>query len=263
MNINDKLFDRIVDHMADVRLYEEGVQIQNRRILRRHRKNLKTLLRGNIRAELSKEVSRFGTELLSHQVNTLKEFSTSQLDFHTDNLYKEVKDFYNVKRPTTKELLAEVTGPNIKGPSNISQNVKNIASGELIRLQSKVRAGLARGASQQEIISDVLKTTSITENQARALTRTSITATQNAAIVKVSESNKDILTGFMFTAILDSRTSPICSHHNGQIYDIDDKRFQPPLHWNCRSSMIPVLKSKEELLAEDASRIKKTARTFD
>jgi SPP1 gp7 family putative phage head morphogenesis protein len=258
MNINDKIFDRIVDHMADVRLYEEGVQIQNRRILRRHRKNLQTLLRGNVRADLSKEIGRFGTELLSHNVNSLKEFSTSQLDFHSNNLYKEVKDFYRVKRPTTKEILAEVTGPNIKGPSNISTNVRNMSSGELVRIQTKVSAGLARGASQKEIIEDVLKTTKITEFQARTLTRTAITSTQTAAISKVANDNKDILKGFMFTAILDSRTSPICSHHNGKIYDINDKKFQPPLHWNCRSSMIPVLKSKAELIEEASSRINQT-----
>ena len=88
MDINIKIYDRIVDHMADVRLYEEGIQLQNRRILRRHRKNLKTLLRGNVRADLSKEVGRFGTELLSHKSNSLREFSTSQLDFHTDNISK-------------------------------------------------------------------------------------------------------------------------------------------------------------------------------
>ena len=258
MNINDKIFDRIVDHMADVRLYEEGVQVQNRRIIRRHRNNLQTLLRGNIRADLNKEVSRFGTELLAHKTNSLKEFSTSQLDFHSDNLYKEVKSFYKVQKPRTKELLAEVTGQTIKGPSNLKENIKNISAGELVRLQSKVKAGLARGSSQKEIIADVLKTTKITEHQAKALTRTAITATQTAAINKVAESNKDILKGFMFTAILDSRTSPICSHHNGQIYDIGDNRFKPPLHWNCRSSLVPILKSKDELIAESTPRINKT-----
>jgi len=259
MNINDKLFDRIVDHMTDVRLYEEGVQIQNRRIIRRHRRNLQDLLRGNVRADLSKEVSRFGTELLAHKTNTLREFSTSQLDFHSDNLHKEVKDFYRVQRPRSKELLAEITGPNIKGPNNIRQTVRNISSGELVRLQSKVKAGLARGASQKEIIADVMRTTKITEHQAKTLTRTSITSTQTAALTKVAESNKDILKGFMFTAILDSRTSPICSHHNGKLYDVDDNRFKPPLHWNCRSSMVPVLKSKEELIQEKTQRLNKTA----
>jgi len=256
MSINDKIYDRIVDHMSDVRLYEEGVQIQNRRILRRHRKNLKDLLRGNIRARLNKEVHRFGKELLAHKTNTLKEFSTSQLDFHSDNLYKETKDFYRVTKPKTKEILAEITGPTMKGSKSISQNVKNISAGELIRMQTKIRAGLAKGLSQNEIINDVLKTTKITEFQAKTLTRTAITSTQTAALRKVAEDNKDLLKGFMFTAILDSRTSPICTHHNGKLYDVDDKRFVPPLHWNCRSSLVPVLKSKEDLL--ETANVKKT-----
>jgi len=259
MSINDKIYDRIIDHMTDVRLYEEGVQIQNRRIIRRHRKNLSDLLRGNIRADLSKEVSRFGTELLGHSTNSIKEFSTSQLTFHSDNLYKETKDFYKTTKPKTKELLAEITGPTIKGDSSLIGNIKNISSGELIRIQSKVKSGLALGKSQNEIIADVMKTTKITEIQARTLTRTAITSTQTAALKKVANDNKEIIKGFMFTAILDSRTSPICSHHNGNIYDIDDKRFVPPLHWNCRSSLIPVLKSKDEIAAIKSDKIKKSA----
>src|SRR5210317_611630 len=247
MTVNDKLFDRIVDHMTDVRLYEESVQVQNRRIIRRHRANIKSLLQRDIRADLTPEVSRFGTELLSHKRNTLLEFSTSQLDFHSDNLHREVSRFFEVKKPKTRELLAQITGPNIKGPSDLTTNIRNVSAGELVRIQSKVRLGLARGKSQKEIIADVLKTTKITEYQARALTRTAITSTQTAALKKVAEDNRDIVKGFMFTAILDARTSPICSYHNGKVYDIDDRRFIPPLHWNCRSSIVPILKSKEEM----------------
>jgi len=256
MNINDKIYDRIVDHMTDVRLYEESVQLQNRRIIKRHRKNVRDLLRKNIRSDLSKEVSRFGTELLSHKKNSIKEFSTSQLDFHSDNLYKEVRSFYKVKKPKTKELIAEITGPTMKGSKSLTQNIKNISSGELIRIQTKVKTGLANNKSPNEIIADVLKTTKITEHQAKTLTRTAITSTQTAALRKVANDNKELIKGFMFTAILDSRTSPICSHHNGKIYDVDDKRFVPPLHWNCRSSLTPVLKAKADLLKE--KNIKKT-----
>lgn len=247
MSVNDKIFDRLVSHMADVRLYEEGVQLQNRRIIKRHRLNLKDLLTGNIRADVTKEVSRFATELNSHNVNSIKQFSTSQLDFHTENLYKEVKNFYKMKRPKSKELLGEIIGPTMKGSPSLTQNIKNISSGELIRIQSKVKAGLARGASPKEIIADVLKTTKITEFQAKTLTRTAITATQTLALKNVVDDNKEIVKGYLFSAILDSRTSPICSYHNGKVYEVDDKRFVPPLHWNCRSSLVPVLKSKEEL----------------
>jgi SPP1 gp7 family putative phage head morphogenesis protein len=259
MDINTKIYDRIIDHLTDVRLYEEGVQIQNKRIMQRHRKKLLEILKENIRGDVSKEVRRFGKEMLSHQKTSLLEFSTSQLDFHSDNLNKELKSFYRVSKPTTKELLAEVTGPNIKGPSNITENLRNISSGELVRIQTKVKAGLAKGSSPNEIIQDVLKTTKLTEGQVRTLTRTSITSTQTEALTKVAQANSHVIKGFVFTAVLDSRTSPICSYHNGKIYEVGDNRYRPPLHWNCRSSLIPLIKSKDEILKEKTNRLKKQA----
>ena len=257
MNANDKLFDRIVDNMTDVRLYENGVQVENGRILNRHRKRLRSLLSQNIKADVKPEITRFGKELLTNTERSVREFSTSQLDFHSDNLHKEVTRFYRVQRPRTKELLAEITGPSIKGPSTLSRNLSNISSGELVRIQTKVSLGLAEGLSQQKIINNVLKTTRLTEIQAKTLTRTSITSTQTAALNKVMENNADILDGYMFTAILDSRTSAICSFHNGKVYKIDDMSYRPPLHWNCRSSMVPVLKSKEQLAETESARLKR------
>jgi SPP1 gp7 family putative phage head morphogenesis protein len=259
MNVNDKLFDRIVNNMTDVRLYEEGVQVENRRIMHRHRKRLRSLLTTNLKEDVKPEITRFGKELKANSERSLREFSTSQLDFHSDNLNKAARSFYKVNRPRTKELLAEITGPSIRGPKTLSQNLANISSGELVRIQTKVRGGLARGLTQKEIITDVLKTTKITEIQARTLTRTSITSTQTAALNKVMQDNKEILSGYMFTAILDSRTSSICSFHNGKTYKIDDLTYRPPLHWNCRSSMIPVMKSKDELALLDSARIKQRA----
>ena len=256
-NSNQRLFDRLIDHNGDIRMFEEGVQVQNRRILARHRKRLRDLLSRDIRSDVSPEVRRFARELDSSLINNLREFSTSQLDFHTDNIHKEVNKFYNTRRPRSRELLAEIAGPQIKGTRSIPKNLSNIATGELVRIQVKVRRGLANGTPPKDIIQDVLKTTKLTEAQARTLTRTSITSTQTAALNKVIEDNPDVIKGYMFTAILDSRTSPICQHHNGKVYDVNDTRFRPPLHWNCRSTMVPVLKSKEELLEIDSGRLKK------
>jgi SPP1 gp7 family putative phage head morphogenesis protein len=110
--------------------------------------------------------------------------------------------------------------------------------------------------ANDEIIQGVMKTTKITEHQAVTLTRTSITTAQADAINQVMKANEEVLVGYMFTAILDGRTSPICSFHNGKVYGVDDKSYQPPLHWNCRSTMVPVVKSKEELQLLNSSNIK-------
>ena len=256
MSINEKIFDRIVDHAGDVRLYENGVQKGNRTILKKHRNNLRGLLKGDIRADVKPEVTRFTKELQAHNTKSLSEFSNSQKIFHKNNLDAEIRKFYRTQKPTTTGLLEEITGPQIKGISTLKGNMKNIGSGELVRIQSKVKAGLAKGLTPDVIIQDVMKTTKITEHQARTLTRTSITSTQTSAMNQVMKANEEVLEGYMFTAILDGRTSPICAHHNGQVYKIDDKRFQPPLHWNCRSTMVPVVKSKDDLQQIKSKNIK-------
>jgi SPP1 gp7 family putative phage head morphogenesis protein len=46
-----------------------------------------------------------------------------------------------------------------------------------------------------------------------------------------------------FTAILDSRTTEICGERHGLVFKIDDewlKANTPPLHYQCRSTLLPV-----------------------
>jgi len=254
--INEKIFDRIVDHSTDVRLYENGQQKAQREILRTHRKNLAEVLKKNIRSDVKPEVNRFAKEINKSIVGSVTQFTKANKSFHYNNLHAEVKGFYRTQKPKTADLVKEITGPNIKGAKSITRNVSNISSGELVRIQSKVKAGLAAGKANNEIINDVLKTTKITEHQAKTLTRTSITAAQTQALNDVVQQNKELFEGYMFTAILDSRTSPICTHHNGKVYDVDDNRFQPPLHFNCRSTLVPVVKSKEALEGVTSDKIK-------
>ncbi|QGH74736.1 minor head protein-like protein [Bacteriophage DSS3_PM1] len=265
MDINQKIFDQIVDHMGDVRLFEESVQIGNRRIIRRHRERLRDLLRRDLKERtrsnepLRREQSRFATELFSWQKTNLMELSTAEIDFISDAIYKQTRDFYRTRKPSTRELLAEITGPGMVGEKSLKGNIRNISSGELIRIQTKVKAGLAAGAKPDQIIQEVMKTTKITQHQAATLTRTSITSTQREAVMSVMENNDSLIKGYMFSAILDSRTSGICRYHNGKMYPISEKRYRPPLHFNCRSTMVPVLKSKSELAASKSTRINKDA----
>ena len=66
MDINLKIYDRIIDHLTDVRVYEQGVQIQNKRIMQRHRKRLKDVLKKNIKNDVTPEIRRFGKEDTAH-----------------------------------------------------------------------------------------------------------------------------------------------------------------------------------------------------
>ena len=54
------------------------------------------------------------------------------------------------------------------------------------------------------------------------------------------------ITGYVFNAQLDSRTTDICSSLDGKAFAADDPSLpQPPLHYNCRSQLIPVFAGEE------------------
>jgi SPP1 gp7 family putative phage head morphogenesis protein len=84
--------------------------------------------------------------------------------------------------------------------------------------------------------------------QARRLVRTEINYVQNQATL---EEYKDAgIERYEFGAFLDDRTSEICEEHNGHIYNVKDAKVGvncPPMHPNCRSIIMPVVKTVSEL----------------
>jgi len=56
---------------------------------------------------------------------------------------------------------------------------------------------------------------------------------------------RSVVTGGMFSAVMDDRTTPICQSLDGQVFEIGDPdlgRFTPPLHYLCRSTVVPITK---------------------
>jgi SPP1 gp7 family putative phage head morphogenesis protein len=78
-------------------------------------------------------------------------------------------------------------------------------------------------------------------NQIRAIVRSSITQVNDAAMTEVALANPDVTKRYRYTAVLDSRTSPICRSLDGKIYNWGEGPA-PPLHFNCRSMRVPLVK---------------------
>jgi len=67
--------------------------------------------------------------------------------------------------------------------------------------------------------------------------------------------NEDIMTGERWVSVFDLRTTPICRALSGNEWDSKHKNIKggmkyqrPPAHWQCRSVMMPVTKTYEEML---------------
>lgn len=65
--------------------------------------------------------------------------------------------------------------------------------------------------------------------------------------------NDDIISGYKWVSTLDNRTSSICRSLDGKKFDLD-KGPLPPIHPNCRSVTVPILKDGIELLSKGATR---------
>lgn len=75
------------------------------------------------------------------------------------------------------------------------------------------------------------------------IARTEATTAYNAGRLAAFQEDTDFVTGVQFHAILDSRTTTICQARNGLILRLDDQRLPantPPLHYQCRSVLVPV-----------------------
>lgn len=99
----------------------------------------------------------------------------------------------------------------------------------------------------------------VSRREAEALVRTAIQNVSNEVLEQTYEANSDVLRGYQWLATLDTRTSPICRSLDGGSWNLKTglplpespvrRKFpgRPPIHFNCRSILTPVIKSWEQL----------------
>ncbi len=94
-------------------------------------------------------------------------------------------------------------------------------------------------ADTMGISGDVLKANF---NRLQALTRTYAMNAANEGALGLYRQNSDLLSGTQFLAAHDSRVCPTCARLDGTVWALDsDELIRPPVHINCRCTLIPVL----------------------
>lgn len=96
----------------------------------------------------------------------------------------------------------------------------------------------ARGARAERVFSGgVLK---MTTREAEAVVRTAVNQVATQAQLDTYSANADITEEYEYVATLDGRTTEICMSLDGRVFRYDDpNKKMPPMHWNCRSGIIP------------------------
>ena len=97
---------------------------------------------------------------------------------------------------------------------------------------------LAKTARQQALAGGEL--TRMADHQVLTIVRTSVQQVANEASQQVYRANENVTQEYQYLATLDSRTSAICRSLDGQKFKYGDGPT-PPVHFNCRSTTIPVI----------------------
>lgn len=131
----------------------------------------------------------------------------------------------------------------------------NLTDATQRRLGQAVQRGVVEGLNTEQIVRTVRGTRAlaytdgilnITKAQTEAVVRSAIQHATNQARQAMFEANDDLLNGVQWVATLDSRTCLQCSPLDGKVFPVGEGA-RPPIHVNCRCTVVSVLKSWDEL----------------
>lgn len=267
-NVNTMIYDGSVDRAAMIRLYEERSVGKVNLLIDGHAIRVDTLIRSSklkgkdyntFLERLDKEISK--TQQSTHEISSrsLMDLFKDQSTYTVGNLHNAVGNVWKVAPPPRRIAEEIVLSQPLYSNVTLAQGWSGIAKAEKIRIETMIRRGIALGHSEEAIADTVMKGAfGITKNQARGLVITSTTSVYAQADHQVYKANAKLIQGWQFVAVLDSRTTPVCSHLDGKIFPISDTSHLPPQHWHCRSTTVPVVKSYEDLgKLEGVSQIRK------
>jgi SPP1 gp7 family putative phage head morphogenesis protein len=119
----------------------------------------------------------------------------------------------------------------------------------------QVRQGIVQSETNAKIINRVRAVMDVRKRDAAALVHTSVQTVANDARLAVFKANDDVIKGVKQLSTLDGRTSDICIAYSGAEWTLTGTPINgapefnggPPRHFNCRSVLVPILKTLKEL----------------
>ena len=263
MSVNDDVYSRMLKHRALLTLYEKRLDTEINKILKSHKIRLQRIIAlsgtANINAltrKVNTEIRKTYKKIYKEGISELNVLAGVSARFYKSIFTKALTNIYKAKG--VKDTL-KVNDLIIRSNGTYSQQLASISILEQRRIKGIVKNGMTQNKAMINIAQDVGRSgLAASTVQLKTLTRTAITETSNFVSNATYKLNDDVVQGYQYVATLDSRTSLICGRLDGKVYSLDNKNApQPPQHFNCRSTTIPVIKSTNQLLNTDNNRLQK------
>ena len=252
--VNENLeFLKVMDKSVTARLVGKDITDFKRAKLER--------LIASVRGDLSIINKDIGASILAQA----KELAEYEAGFEVRSLDQVVKADFNT--PTASALNSAVmTNPlSVAGVDNgmlLGDFIKGKTTAQIDAISLAIRTGYYEGQTTNQVLQSIRGTRSQgfkngiiarVGNSLNAAVRTALQHTAVQARETTWEANKDIVKQVRWTSTFDGRTSQVCRSMDGKTFDIG-KGPRPPIHINCRSTMVGVLDERFKSLREGATR---------
>lgn len=181
----------------------------------------------------------------------MQEFGEYEAGF-TQRLYEKAStaEIQQVANNTVKAAVAAQVMEVGKEKIRLDTVFEKLGAVKAKEIVQQVKGGVVAGLTTTEIAKDILRSMKgINRRQAETLVRTTTNHISQLARDLTIAENSDIVDRELFVATLDGRTTSICGSLDGKTF-AEGEGPKPPLHWNCRSTRIPVVKKEYQLPLE-------------
>lgn len=117
-----------------------------------------------------------------------------------------------------------------------------------------------KSADREGIVKSVQKEAQAPLGRADTIVNTETTRYWNTIRKETYDESEDV-THYLFVAIRDFRTTKWCKTRQGLVYEKDDPELKkgPPMHWNCRSEILPLTSQnpRHQALIDDKSKARR------
>jgi len=184
------------------------------------------------------------------------------IDYELEAQLKMFKKYggLNLVAPTKEQLITTATFTPYTSTSTFANYLDSFEYDYFNVWDSTVRSGYLTGMTTPQIIRKVMgysaKDSQVADMGAIHSLRVSVerntrTALQSYAMETrkmIYEKNQKLFDGYKWVATLDRRSCIVCGSLDGKVHEtMSDFGEVPPIHPNCRCTVVPVIKGYEEL----------------
>ena len=178
----------------------------------------------------------------------MRALAKAEPEFFTQIVSTAVPVEISATLPSPERLRAIVSSRPFQGKT-LKGWADNVQRADLSRIEDQIKIGLVQGEHPNRIARRIVGSvalrgrdgaTQVTRRQAAAITRTAVSGVSSEARREWMLANDDLAPQEVFTATLDSRTTPICRSLDGNLYDVGTGP-RLPLHFGERSVYSPVI----------------------